>query len=99
MLRDEGKYTEALANLQMSRDINEKAYGLKHPRVVLVLYNMACTYSLAGMISEALASLEKAMSSGLRRQGEWCNAESDPDFDNIRSHEDFQRILNTFQRT
>ena len=45
------------------------------------------------MISEALASLEKAASDGLSKIMEKSDVESDSDLDNIRHHQQFQQIF------
>ena len=39
------------------------------PGDAMLLYNIACIYSLAGELEEALACLERALDAGLRREG------------------------------
>lgn len=55
----------------------------------LVLYNLACSYSLTGRVPEALAALEKALSLGYR-DFKWLAA--DPDLRNVRRHPHYQKI-------
>jgi adenylate cyclase len=60
------------------------------PGEPMVLYNVACIYSVAGKTEEALDCLEKAAETGLS-QREWY--EHDSDLDPIRSHPRFAAIL------
>ena len=56
----------------------------------LVLYNLACLYSLAGEVSSAMDSLERSYDAGLA-DPEWMHQDSD--LDNIRSHPRFVALL------
>jgi tetratricopeptide (TPR) repeat protein len=69
------KIDECLANLR--------------PNDSLVLYNLACSYSLTDRIDEALESLEQALSKGYR-DFKWLA--EDPDLQNVRNHPRYQRI-------
>jgi Flp pilus assembly protein TadD len=68
----------------------EEAYRA-HPKVAIVLYNMACYYSLAGDKMQALSWLGRAlrMQTALRQR---IAAESD--FDPLRNDPDFQYLTN-----
>jgi serine/threonine protein kinase/tetratricopeptide (TPR) repeat protein len=60
------------------------------PNEPMVLYNVACIYSVAGKIEEALDCLEKAAETGLS-QREWY--EHDSDLDPLRDHPRFKVLL------
>ncbi|NVM56657.1 MAG: hypothetical protein HWN51_00850 [Desulfobacterales bacterium] len=55
----------------------------------LILYNVACVYSLSGEIEKAIDCLEKALKAGMAHK-EWI--ENDPDLDPLRSHPRFQEL-------
>ena len=78
---------------QKSLDIKLKVFGPEHPDVAKAYYNIACTHSCAGSISDALANLDNAASAGLSKAIPMSHIESDTDLDNIRQHEQFQQIL------
>jgi adenylate cyclase len=56
----------------------------------LVLYNLACLYSLAGEVTSALESLEKSYAAGLA-DPEWMSQDSD--LDNIRHHPRYKDLV------
>ena len=56
----------------------------------MVLYNVACVFSLLGLAEPALDCLETAVESGLRQKG-WY--EHDSNLDPLRSHQRFQELL------
>jgi serine/threonine protein kinase/TolB-like protein/Tfp pilus assembly protein PilF len=56
----------------------------------LVLYNLACLYSLAGEVTSALEALEKSYAAGLA-DPEWM--EQDSDLDNIRHHPRYKELV------
>jgi serine/threonine protein kinase/TolB-like protein/Tfp pilus assembly protein PilF len=56
----------------------------------LVLYNLACLYSLAGEVTSALEALEKSYESGLA-DPEWMRQDSD--LDNIRKHARYKELV------
>ncbi|MBD3856617.1 MAG: protein kinase [Acidobacteria bacterium] len=56
----------------------------------LVLYNLACLYSLAGEVTSALESLEKSYEAGLA-DPEWMRQDSD--LDNIRKHARYKELV------
>ena len=60
------------------------------PADVHTLYNLACIFSLAGKIDEALGSLEKAVQTGYA-QKEWIV--NDSDLDLLRGHPRYQALL------
>jgi adenylate cyclase len=60
------------------------------PNETTVLYNAACIYSLLGEVDMALDYFEKAIDSGYASR-EWI--ENDSDFDLIRDHPRFKKIL------
>jgi TolB-like protein/Tfp pilus assembly protein PilF len=56
----------------------------------LVLYNLACLYSLAGEVTSALEALEKSYEAGLA-DPEWMRQDSD--LDNIRQHARYKELV------
>jgi non-specific serine/threonine protein kinase len=56
----------------------------------LVLYNLACLYSLAGEVTSALEALEKSYAAGLA-DPEWMRQDSD--LDNIRHHPRYKELV------
>jgi len=81
-LSQEGEVDEALK-------WTEKAVSIE-PNETKVLYNAACIYSLLGEVDMALDYFEKAVDSGYASR-EWI--ENDSDFDSIRDHPRFKKIL------
>lgn len=76
-----GRFSEGLK-------IDEKLAQLR-PEDSLVLYNLACSYSLTGRVHEALVALEEALSLG------YCDFKwlaEDPDLRNVRRHPLYQKI-------
>ncbi|HUJ10713.1 MAG TPA: hypothetical protein VL171_11860 [Verrucomicrobiae bacterium] len=55
----------------------------------LVFYNLACSYSLLKRVDEALAALTEALKRGYDDE-RWLN--EDPDLDNLRKDNRFQKI-------
>ncbi|HEY8166448.1 MAG TPA: hypothetical protein VIF83_12925, partial [Gemmatimonadaceae bacterium] len=55
----------------------------------MMLYNVACTYSLLGRPDEAINSLERAVDKGFGHK-EWID--NDPDLNPIRDNPRFQTI-------
>jgi tetratricopeptide (TPR) repeat protein len=76
-----GRYQEGLR-------IDQKLAQLR-PEDSLVLYNLACSYSLTDQVGEALKALEKALALGYR-DFKWLA--EDPDLRNVRRHPHYQRI-------
>ena len=60
------------------------------PDDAMILYNVACTYSMLGKPDDALSCLERAIDGGFGHR-EWI--EHDSDFDSIRDTPRFQAIL------
>jgi adenylate cyclase len=60
----------------------------------MVLYNVACIYSMTGRIADALDCLEKAATAGLS-QREWY--EHDNNLDPLRDHPRFKALLETLR--
>ena len=60
------------------------------PDEPMVLYNVACIQSLAGRLEDALASLERAVRSGLTQKG-WL--EHDSNLDPLRGHPRYQALI------
>ena len=81
-LSQEGEVEEAL-------EWTEKAVSIE-PNETKVLYNAACIYSLLGKVDMALDYFERAVNSGYASR-EWI--ENDSDFDQIRDHPRFKKIL------
>jgi len=78
--------------------LGEKETGLSWAREALkvdpndtaIVYNVACIYSLAGEIDEALTYLEHAIKQGFAHK-EWIN--QDPDLAPLRLHPRFKSVL------
>jgi tetratricopeptide (TPR) repeat protein len=79
-------------------ELGEKTRGLEWARRALeidpndtsTLYNVACVYSLEGLVEEGLECLEKAVERGFGHK-EWI--EHDSDLDALRSDPRFQSLL------
>ena len=56
----------------------------------LVLYNLACLYSLAGELSSAMDALERSFEAGLA-DPDWMREDSD--LDNVRNHPRYEALL------
>lgn len=76
-----GRFREGLG-------IDERLARLR-PDDSLVLYNLACSYSLTRQVDEALEALERALNHGYR-DFKWLA--EDPDLRNVRRHPRYQRI-------
>jgi tetratricopeptide (TPR) repeat protein len=60
------------------------------PEDPIVLYNIACVYSLAGRVEDAINYFERSLETGYAHR-EW--AENDSYLDSIRSHHRFKALL------
>jgi tetratricopeptide (TPR) repeat protein len=76
-----GRYCDGLK-------VDEQLARLR-PDDSLVLYNLACSYSLTDQVAPALTALEKALSLGYR-DFKWLA--QDPDLQNVRCHPSFQKL-------
>ena len=76
-----GRYVDGL-------EIDRRLARLR-PSDALVLYNLACSYSLTDQVDEALAALEQALNQGYR-DFKWLAA--DPDLQKVRRHPQYRRI-------
>jgi tetratricopeptide (TPR) repeat protein len=76
-----GRYREGLK-------VDERLAELR-PHDSLVLYNLACSYSLMDRVKDALAALERALLLGYR-DFKWLA--EDPDLQNVRRHPNYQKI-------
>jgi adenylate cyclase len=65
------------------------------PSEPMVLYNVACIQSLAGLSNDALDSLETAFKNGLSQEG-WI--EHDSNLDPLRSDPRFKRLIKQIQK-
>jgi serine/threonine protein kinase/Flp pilus assembly protein TadD len=83
----------ALGEFEKGLDWARRALALE-PDDAMVLYNVACIYSLAGRASEALDCLEKAVDTGLTQRG-WFEHDSNLDF--VRNEPRFQALLKRLQ--
>ncbi len=61
-----------------------------NPEDPLILYNIACVYSLAGKVEEAVHYFERSLETGFAQKA-WI--ENDNYLDSIRSHHRFQTLL------
>ncbi len=64
-------------------------------REPMVLYNVACVQSLAGLADDALDTLETALNYGLSQEG-WIDQDSN--LDPVRSHPRFKRLIKKFRK-
>lgn len=60
------------------------------PDHAIVFYNYACTSSVIGKISDALAAFEQAISLGY---DDWARIEADSDLDNLRLLPEFEELI------
>jgi serine/threonine protein kinase/Flp pilus assembly protein TadD len=79
----------ALGELEKGLDWARRALALE-PDDPMVIYNVACIYSLAGRAAEALDCIERAVDAGLTQRG-WL--EHDSNLDLIRKEPRFQALL------
>ncbi len=79
----------ALGEYEKGLDWARRALTLE-PDDPMVLYNVACIYSLAGRAAEALDCLEKSVDAGLTQRG-WFEHDSNLDF--VRDDPRFQALL------
>ena len=79
-------------------DIGEQERGLQWADMALamdpddarLMYNLACTYALAGRTDEAFAALDQSVDAGWRQRG-WI--ENDSDLESLRDDPRFQVLL------
>ena len=89
MLLDGASALAALGERQRSLEWASRILD-KAGNDALVLYNLACLYSLAGEVTSALESLEKSYEAGLA-DPEWMRQDSD--LDNIRKHARYKELV------
>ncbi len=89
MLLDGASALAALGERQRSLEWASRILD-KAGNDALVLYNLACLYSLAGEVTSALESLEKSYDAGLA-DPEWMRQDSD--LDNIRTHARYKELV------
>ena len=89
MLLDGASALAALGERQRSLDWAARVLD-KAGDDALVLYNLACLYSLAGEMTSALEALEKSYAAGLA-DPEWMRQDSD--LDNIRKHKRYKDLV------
>jgi tetratricopeptide (TPR) repeat protein len=83
-----GRYTEGL-------QVDERLASLE-PRNPLVLYNLACSYSLTDQFVLATDALRKAIECGYR-EFDWLRR--DPDLKKLRKHPEFTAIEALIRQT
>jgi TolB-like protein/Flp pilus assembly protein TadD/tRNA A-37 threonylcarbamoyl transferase component Bud32 len=86
-------YLGAIAHLQLgdrdrALEWSKRALAID-PEDCLVLYNVACTFSLAGLADDAIACLDKAIQNGYGHR-EWLDKDSD--LDPLRDDPRFQAL-------
>ena len=59
-----------------------------------ILYNVACTYSMAGRLDEAVDSLERSVAAGFASR-DWII--NDGDFEPIREHPRYRALINSME--
>ena len=79
----------AMGNVDESLEWANLAISME-PDEPMVLYNVACIYSLAGRLTEAMEHLERSVRGGLRHKG-WL--EHDDNLDPLRNLPRFQQLL------
>ena len=89
MLLDGASALAALGERQRSLEWASRILD-KAGNDALVLYNLACLYSLAGEVTSALEALEKSYDAGLA-DPEWMRQDSD--LDNIRQHARYKELV------
>jgi TolB-like protein/Tfp pilus assembly protein PilF len=89
MLLDGASALAALGERQRSLDWASRVLD-RAGDDALVLYNLACLYSLAGEVTSALEALEKSYAAGLA-DPDWMRQDSD--LDNIRKHPRYKELV------
>ena len=82
-----GRYTEGL-------EVDERLARLE-PRNPLVLYNLACSYSLTDQFERGIETLKQAIEYGYR---DFTWLRRDPDLRKLRKHALFRRIAEIMRR-
>ncbi len=68
----------------------DKRLARKRPEEPIILYNLACSYSLVGEIDKAFSVTKLAIQSGY---DDFEHLENDPDLTNLRKDQRFQNYL------
>ena len=79
----------ALGEVERGLEWAKRAVGMG-PDDPMLLYNVACIFSLANRVDEALGYIEAAVANGMRLRG-WL--EHDSNLDNIRNTPRFQAVM------
>jgi len=79
----------ALGEIEKGLEWAKRAVGMG-PDEPMVLYNVACIFSLANRVDEALGYIEASVANGMRLRG-WL--EHDSNLDNIRNTPRFQAVM------
>lgn len=87
------KYT-VMGMYEKGLQIDLKLIRLR-PRDPLVHYNLACSYSLLGMVDRALPALDKAIELGYK---DIKHLENDADLERLRSEEAYRILLNKLKK-
>jgi len=82
-----GRYVEGL-------EVDERLARLE-PRNPLVLYNLACSYSLTDQFEPGIATLKQAIAFGYR---DFAWLRRDPDLRKLRKHSSFKQIAEIISR-
>lgn len=85
VLRQLGNLQEAIANYDIAIELK--------PDYAIAWYNKACCYALQGNTELALLNLQRTIQ--LNAVEYLSKAKTDPDFDNIRTNQQFQSLVNT----
>jgi TolB-like protein len=83
-----------LGEIDRGLDWAERA-RLLEPDEPMVIYNVACIFSLAGLVAPALDRLEQAVKAGLRQIG-WIR--NDSNLDPLRDHPRFAELMTWLER-
>jgi adenylate cyclase len=83
----------ALGERERGLEWAQRAYVLD-PEDAMLLYNLACIFSMAAREEEALDFLERSVRSGMNRLT-WL--QNDSNLDAIRSHARFQAVVQALE--
>jgi adenylate cyclase len=84
----------ALGDLERGFEWARRALAID-PDDAMLLYNMACIYSMAGRTEEALELIERSVRSGMNRLG-WL--QNDSNLDAVRDHPRFVAAVEELKR-
>jgi tetratricopeptide (TPR) repeat protein len=103
LIKDKPDFIDALIHLgeaytkvglyKKGLKIDKKLTKLK-PTDPIVHYNLACSYSLLGMVDKAFKAIDKAIRLGWH---DWRHMELDPDLKNLRQDVRFGELISKYK--